>query len=136
ALHMSSPTTTSHLPAGPRGAFFSALNSAIRASLSDGLHHDLFGAGDVSPRQLLRTLAIPGDDRGVDPAVLPVGIGEAVPRAEQHGMKALDAEPDHRRQRDQARVAARAEDFFVKGDVGAEPLVRVVPGQALRHAIE
>jgi len=30
ALHMSSPTRTSQRPAGPRGAFFSALNSAMR----------------------------------------------------------------------------------------------------------
>src|SRR5713101_1870873 len=29
ALHMSSATTTSHLPAGPFDTFFSALNSAI-----------------------------------------------------------------------------------------------------------
>src|SRR6059036_1321088 len=70
ALHMSSPTTTSHFPAGPRGAFFSTLNSAIRASLGDGLHHDLLGARDVGSRQLLRALPVPGHDGGVDPAVL------------------------------------------------------------------
>src|SRR5215469_13051841 len=31
ALHMSSETTTSHFPAGPRDVFFSTLNSAIAA---------------------------------------------------------------------------------------------------------
>src|SRR6266481_3782258 len=32
ALHISSPITTSQRPAGPRDAFFSALNSAIQSS--------------------------------------------------------------------------------------------------------
>src|SRR5437762_1160543 len=70
ALHMSSPTTTSHLPAGPRGAFFSSLNSAIRASLSNGLHHDLLGAGDVGPGQQFGAFSVPGHDGGVDPTKL------------------------------------------------------------------
>src|SRR5215813_499009 len=74
ALHMSSPTTTSHFPAGPRGAFFSALNSAIRASLGDGLHDDLLGADDVRPGQLLGAFSVAGDDGGVDSAVLAIGI--------------------------------------------------------------
>src|SRR5262245_44689334 len=34
ALHMSSATTTSHLPAGPRDAFLSALNSGMQHSVA------------------------------------------------------------------------------------------------------
>src|SRR6266436_4487214 len=57
ALHMSSLMTTSHLPAGPREAFFSVLNSAMPGSLGGDhprprsrhdLQHDLLGARDVS----------------------------------------------------------------------------------------
>src|SRR6058998_4114153 len=82
ALHMSSPTTTSHLPAGPRGAFFSALNSAIRILLPHHLHHDLLGARDVGPGQPLGALTLAGSDGGVDPTVLAVGIGKPVRRAQ------------------------------------------------------
>src|SRR5712691_4380531 len=60
ALHMSSPTMTSHLPAGPRGAFFSSLNSAIAISLHQHLQHNLLGAGDVGPGQPLGALAVAG----------------------------------------------------------------------------
>src|SRR5881397_1982408 len=126
ALHMSSPTTTSHLPAGPRGAFFSSLNSAIPVSLHHHLQYDLLGTDDVSTRQLLGALAVAGGDGRVDRAVFTVGIGQSMGRPEQHGVEALDAEPDDRRQGDQARVAARLENFLVEGDVGAEPLVGVI----------
>src|SRR3989442_13134762 len=52
ALHISSPRMTSHRPAGPLGAFFSALNSAIRfVLLLQNLQDDLLGVDDVRPRQ-------------------------------------------------------------------------------------
>src|SRR5436309_15319976 len=69
ALHMSSPTTTSHLPAGPRDPFFSSLNSAIRDSLRDGLHHDLLGTGHVGSGCEFRAFSVPGHDCGVDPTM-------------------------------------------------------------------
>src|SRR6266852_4868196 len=72
ALHISSPTTTSHLPAGPRGAFFSRLNSAIRIPLRHHLHHDLLGTGDMGPGQPLGALTITGGDGGVDLTMLAV----------------------------------------------------------------
>src|SRR5437773_7793218 len=53
ALHISSPTMTSHRPAGPLDAFFSALNSAILCLLLQNLQHDLLGVGDVRARQPL-----------------------------------------------------------------------------------
>src|SRR6267143_3609674 len=60
ALHMSSPTTTSHLPAGPRGAFFSSLNSAIPVSLHHHLQYDVLGTDVVGPVHLRTVLAETG----------------------------------------------------------------------------
>src|SRR4029453_10166221 len=71
ALHMSSPMTTSHFPAGPFGAFLSALNSAITAPLGHDLQDDLLGAHDVLPRQPLALTGIPRENRPVDRAMLP-----------------------------------------------------------------
>src|SRR5438105_13510352 len=53
ALHISSPITTSQRPAGPLGAFFSALNSAIRHLLLQDLQHDLLGVDDMGAREPL-----------------------------------------------------------------------------------
>src|SRR5258705_13459531 len=53
ALHLSSPMMTSHRPAGPFGAFFSALNSAILFPFTHDLQHDLLGVGDMRAGQPL-----------------------------------------------------------------------------------
>src|SRR5438876_2332679 len=53
ALHISSPMSTSHRPAGPLGAFFSALNSAIPCLLLQNLQHDLLGVRDMCTGQPL-----------------------------------------------------------------------------------
>src|SRR4029453_1981700 len=76
ALHMSSPMTTSHFPAGPFGGFLSALNSAITAPLGHDFQHDLLGADDVLPRQPLRLTGVPRENRLVDRAVLPTRLLE------------------------------------------------------------
>src|SRR6266542_5312761 len=62
ALHISSPMMTSHRPAGPFGAFFSALNSAIRLLLLQHLQDDLLGVDDMRPRQPLRLGLVMGRD--------------------------------------------------------------------------
>src|SRR3990172_1506717 len=74
ALHMSSPTTTSHLPAGPLGARFLSLNSAILLSVSHHPQHDGLRVGDVGTRERLRPLAVARHDGVEDPAVLAPGI--------------------------------------------------------------
>src|SRR3990172_6046016 len=74
ALHMSSPTITSHFPAGPLGARFSSLNSAILLSLSHHPQHDRLRVGDVGAREGLRPLAVARQDGLEDPAVLAPGI--------------------------------------------------------------
>src|SRR6185295_2637329 len=83
ALHMSSPMTTSHFPAGPFGAFLSALNSAITAPLGHRLQHDLLGGCDVLPRQPLRLEGIAREDRLVDRAVLAPRLLQPVLGAQQ-----------------------------------------------------
>src|SRR5262245_54273481 len=65
---MSSPMTTSHFPAGPLGAFLSALNSAIPGPLRHHFQHDLLGGRDVLPRQPLRLDRITREDRLVTAA--------------------------------------------------------------------
>src|SRR5512144_2010373 len=61
ALHMSSEMRTSHLPAGPRDAFLSALNSGIPGSVA---HHPLGHASDHASSSSARGGgAIPADHR-------------------------------------------------------------------------
>src|SRR2546428_7440403 len=74
ALHMSSPTTTSHLPAGPRRAFFSSLNRAIPVSLHHHLQYALLGTDDVSPPPLLGPPPVAGRRGHGSPAVFTDGI--------------------------------------------------------------
>src|SRR6266851_743260 len=62
ALHISSPMMTSHRPAGPLDAFFSALNSAMRLLLLQHLQDDLLGVGDVRARQPLGRRLVAGGD--------------------------------------------------------------------------
>src|SRR6266700_8099911 len=66
ALHMSSVTSTSHLPAGPFDGFFSALNSGMPRSPGHRLEGDLLGVDDVLPGQALGGLAVVRRDGGED----------------------------------------------------------------------
>src|SRR5712691_12495545 len=77
ALHICSEITTSHLPAGPRGAIFSVLNSAIPLSLRHDLQHDLFRIADMGARQPLRRFPVVSGDGVEDAPVLAVGVLEA-----------------------------------------------------------
>src|SRR5436853_5070406 len=70
ALHISSPMMTSHRPAGPFGAFFSALNSAIRYLLPQNLQHDLLGGRDMCAGQPLGLGLVVGRDGVEERAML------------------------------------------------------------------
>src|SRR2546425_8542877 len=70
ALHISSPMTTSHRPAGPFGAFFSALNSAMARLLRENFQDDLLRVRDVSARSPLRLVLVTGGDSVEDAPVL------------------------------------------------------------------
>src|SRR5712692_11152739 len=76
ALHICSEMTTSHLPAGPRGAIFSVLNSAIPLSPRHDLQHDLFRIADMGTRQALRRFPVVSGDGFEDAPVLAVGVLE------------------------------------------------------------
>src|SRR4029453_11954108 len=83
ALHMSSPMTTSHFPAGPFGAFLSALNSAITGPLGHDFQDDLLGAHDVLPRQPLGLASIPRENRLVNGGLPPPRLLEPALGAQQ-----------------------------------------------------
>src|SRR5262245_1858730 len=91
ALHMSSPTTTSHLPAGPREGFLSGLNSGILTSGgvrgSHDLPHDILGAGDVRARAPLGGLRVARGDGVEDLAVLAIGVLEPALGLQQQRME-------------------------------------------------
>src|SRR5436309_6287555 len=76
ALHMSSVTATSHLPAGPRAALFSGLNSGMALSLRHQREHDRLGAGDVGAREPFGAGGVTGRDRVEDRPLLATRVAQ------------------------------------------------------------
>src|SRR6266536_1235815 len=120
ALHISSERSTSHLPASPRDAFFSALKSAIPDSARHGLEHDLPGTGDVSASQSLGGLGIASGDGLEDAPMLAIRLLEAPLRLQEERVKATDGQPHHRGQAPEGTARRGADNFFVEGDVGGK----------------
>src|SRR6266508_1326056 len=136
ALHMSSVTITSHLPAGPFDGFFSTLNSGMRLSPGHRLQGDLLRVDDVLASQPLGGLGVARGDVGQDLAVLRVRVAQAVLLREQPGMEPAYREAHHRRQAAEARVATDPEDLIVERDVRGKPLVGVRTLDAFAHPRE